>query len=422
MQSNDTGCGAQREPQSQHGDARHGKRVRAHIGAAIDAAGGWISFEHYMELALYAPGLGYYSAGAHKFGPGGDFVTAPEISPLFGACLARQCAEVLAALPQGEILEIGAGTGRLAADVLARLASLEQLPRRYSILEISADLRERQRQQLSTRLPQLIDRVRWLDEPPAQEFDGLILANEVLDALPVRRFCWSPAVILEVGVARRGTGFAWAGRPADSGFAAYCSKLRAAGGGWEAGYSSEFCPRLGAWTAGVTRALRRGAALWFDYGLPRAQYYFPERRAGTLMCHYRQRAHEDPFIHPGLQDITAWVDFSALAEAATAAACQVAGFTTQTWFLAGNGIDLEMQRLAAGNAGSQARLASQARQLMMPGEMGERFKAMAWTRGIDVPLAGFALRDFRRWRAEHRYRLAQARALFTGGTTPLDPT
>jgi SAM-dependent MidA family methyltransferase len=398
MQSNDTGSGAQREPQPRDDDAqdtRHGERVSRHIGAAIDAAGGWLSFEHYMEIALYAPGLGYYSAGARKFGPGGDFVTAPELSPLFGACVARQCAGVLATLPQGEILEIGAGTGRFAADILERLESLDQLPRRYSILEISADLRERQHRLLSARLPQLIDRVSWLDAPPEQEFNGLILANEVLDALPVRRFCWSQSGTLEVGVARHGAGFGWAGRAADDSLAAHCSKLRTAGGGWDEGYSSEYCPRLGVWTAGVTRALRRGAVLWFDYGLPRAQYYLAERRAGTLLCHYRQRAHDDPFIHAGLQDITSWVDFSALAEAATAAAYQVAGFTTQAWFLAGNGIDLEMQRLAAGNAGSQARLASQARQLMMPGEMGERFKAMAWTRGIDTSLAGFALRDFR---------------------------
>jgi SAM-dependent MidA family methyltransferase len=395
MQSNDTGTGAQRESKPDGEEQRHGERVIAHIVAAIEREGGWISFEQFMDLALYAPGLGYYSAGALKFGPSGDFVTAPEISPLFGACVARQCADVLATLPLAGILEIGAGTGRLAADILERLDLLGCLPARYSILEISADLRERQQRYLAARIPRLMDRVTWLDAPPAQPFDGLILANEVLDSLPVCRFCWSPAEILEVGVAREAERFIWQSRPAPDGFAAYCATLRAAGGAWDEGYTSEFCARLRPWSAGVTQSLRRGAVLWFDYGLPRSQYYFPERRAGTLLCHYRQRVHDDPLRYPGLEDITAWVDFSLLAEAAAAAGFQLAGFTTQTYFLAGNGIDLEMQRIAAGDANVFARLGVQARQLMMPGEMGERFKVMAWTRGLKMPLAGFSLRDFR---------------------------
>ncbi|MFI4890577.1 MAG: class I SAM-dependent methyltransferase [Steroidobacterales bacterium] len=394
MRTNNTGSGAQREPMPGGNEQRHGERVSAHIAAEIDAAGGWLSFEQFMELALYAPGLGYYSAGARKFGPSGDFVTAPEISPLFGACVARQCAEVLAGLRRGEILEIGAGTGRLAGDILARLEQLGALPPRYSILEISADLRERQHRHLSDVVPHLVDRVVWLDEPPAREFDGLIVANEVLDALPVRRFRWTRAQTEELGVARHDGRFVWASRPAADGFAQYCGALHAVGGAWDEGYSSEFCPRLGAWTASMTRSLRAGAVLWFDYGLPRSQYYFPERSSGTLLCHYRQRAHDDPLQRPGLQDITAWVDFSALAAAASAAGFRLAGFTTQTYFLAGNGIDVEMQRIAAGDPNRFAQLANQARQLLMPGEMGERFKAMAWMRGVELPLAGFALRDF----------------------------
>lgn len=395
MRTNDTKIGAQREPKPDGEEQRHGERVATHIGNAIDAAGGWLSFEHYMDLALYAPGLGYYSAGARKFGPSGDFVTAPEISPLFGACIARQCAEVLAALAQGDILEIGAGTGRLAGEILARLESLGRLPARYLILEISADLRERQRMHLAERLPHLIERVRWLDAPPAQDFDGLVIANEVLDALPVRRFCWTRAQLLEMGVAREDREFVWSARPAAEDVVEYCSTLRAAGGEWDDGYMSEYCARLGAWTAGVTRTLRRGVVLWFDYGLPRAHYYFPERRSGTLLCHFRQRVHDEPFRFPGLEDITAWVDFTLLAEASSAAGFSLAGFTTQTYFLAGNGIDVEMQRLGADDPNRQARLANQARQLMMPGEMGERFKVMAWMRGIQMPLAGFALRDIR---------------------------
>ena len=395
MRTNDTGTGAQREPKPDGEERRHGERVATHIGNAIDAAGGWLSFEHYMDLALYAPGLGYYSAGARKFGPSGDFVTAPEISPLFGACIARQCAEVLAALAQGDILEIGAGTGRLAGEILARLDSLGRLPARYLILEISADLRERQRTHLAERLPHLIERVCWLDAPPAQDFDGLVIANEVLDALPVRRFCWTRAQLLEMGVARGDGEFVWSARAAAEDLVEYCSTLRAAGGEWDDGYTSEYCARLGAWTGGVTRTLRRGVVLWFDYGLPRAHYYFPERRSGTLLCHFRQRVHDEPFRFPGLEDITAWVDFTLLAEASSVAGFSLAGFTTQTYFLAGNGIDVEMQRLAADDPNRQARLANQARQLMMPGEMGERFKVMAWMRGIQMPLSGFALRDIR---------------------------
>lgn len=395
MRTNDTGTGAQREPDAADDAARHGVRVAAHIAAAIDAAGGWISFERYMDLALYAPGLGYYSAGARKFGPCGDFVTAPEISPLFGACVARQCAAVLGALGGGEVLEIGAGTGRLAGDVLERLESLGQLPVKYSILETSADLRQRQRTHLAERVGHLMARVAWLDTPPSAPFAGVILANEVLDALPVRRFRWTNAATEERGVTLRAGRFGWQGRPADAGLAAHCAALRATGGAWQDGYESEFCPRLADWTASVTAALRRGVVLWFDYGLPRSQYYFPERRSGTLRCHSRQRAHDDPFLHPGLEDITAWVDFTLLAEAAAAAGCRLAGYTTQTWFLAGAGIDAEMQRLAAGDPARLLLLANQARRLVMPGEMGECFKAMAWARDIEVPLPGFALREFR---------------------------
>jgi SAM-dependent MidA family methyltransferase len=374
--------------------ARHCADVRAHITAQIIAAGGWLSFERYMELALYAPGLGYYSAGAHKLGVGGDFTTAPEISRLFGCCVARQCAQILSDCGGGTVLEIGAGSGRLAADVLARLDILGQLPAQYWILDISADLRERQRSHLERCVPHLLERVRWLDQPPSVPFDGVMLANEVLDALPVARFLWD-GVLQELGVVLEGERFAWRARPAGRAMVDACARLALAGGGWEDGYESEYCPRLCAWTQSVTASLRKGAALWFDYGLPRPQYYFPQRRVGTLLCHFRQRAHGDPFLHPGMQDITAWVDFTALAEASRAAGWQLAGFTTQAYFLAGLGVDAEMQMIAGGDANLFARLSNQARRLMLPGEMGERFKAMAWSRGIDVPLSGFGLQDLR---------------------------
>ena len=391
--------------------AEHSTRLRDHIAAEIQDAGGWLSFERFMDLALYAPGLGYYSGGAAKLGAGGDFTTAPEVSRLFGACMAVQCAEVLRETSAGTVLEIGAGSGRLAADLLGRLETLNQLPQNYWILEVSADLRQRQREHLEKRLPQLIHRVHWLDRPPEESFDGVILANEVLDALPVARFRWRLEKVEELGVKIRGGArgraqgggpagapvreFEWGARPANAAMLNVCRELAAASGPWDDGYVSEYCPRLGAWTRAVTQSLRSGAVFWFDYGLPRAQYYLPERHDGTLVCHFRQRLSDDPFANIGLQDITAWVDFTRVAEASREAGFELAGFTTQAHFLAGLNIDQEMQLAAGGDANHFARLANQARQLMMPGEMGERFKAMAWLRGLDLPLSGFALLDLR---------------------------
>ncbi|HEY0746812.1 MAG TPA: SAM-dependent methyltransferase [Steroidobacteraceae bacterium] len=375
--------------------ARHSELTRAYLVEQIAAAGGWLSFERFMDLALYAPGLGYYSVGTQKLGTGGDFTTAPEVSSLFGRCVARQCAEVLRQSAAPCILEIGAGSGRLAADVLARLDELEQLPANYWILEVSADLRERQRAILEERLPHIVARVRWLDQPPQQAFDGVVLANEVLDALPVARFRWHSRGIEELGVGVDAGQFGWAARPANARVSRQCRRLYEASGGWDEGYVSEYCPRLPGFTQAVTQALRAGAVLWFDYGLPRAQYYLPERHEGTLVCHYRHRAGSDPFSHVGLQDITAWVDFTSLAEASREAGFELSGFTTQAHFLASTGIDEEMRLAAGDDENLFARLAGQARQLMLPGEMGERFKAMAWQRGIETTLSGFELLDLR---------------------------
>jgi SAM-dependent MidA family methyltransferase len=395
MRGNDTAMTGQRELKLNEEQARHCARMHLLLVERIAAADGWLSFERFMDMALYEPGLGYYSAGARKLGVGGDFITAPEMSRLFGACLARQCAEILRTLGGGSILEIGAGSGRLAADILLGLETLGALPERYSILDISADLRERQRRHFEQHAPHLQERVRWLDGPPEESFDGVILANEVLDALPVTRFRWSAAGIDELGVVLDNGRFAWEPRPASPAVTAACRRLHAAAGAWDDGYVSEYCPRLPAWTHGVTRALRAGAALWFDYGLPRSQYYLPERHEGTLLCHFRHRAHGDPFLYPGLQDITAWVDYTSLAEASRAAGFSLAGFTTQSYFLAGLKVDEEMRAIAGADANHFARLANEARQLMLPGEMGERFKAMAWLRGVDAPLSGFALQDLR---------------------------
>jgi SAM-dependent MidA family methyltransferase len=318
------------------------------------------------------------------------------VSALFGACVAVQCAEVLEGIEGAVLMEIGAGTGRLALDVLTRLESLGSLPARYLILDNSADLRDRQRGLLQQRAPHLLGRVRWLDAPPQEDFEGVVIANEVLDALPVARFRWKPNAVEELGVSAEAGNLQWATRAAAPAMAAACQGLSSAADGWDEGYVSEYCPRLAAWTQAVTHTLKKGAVLWFDYGLPRAQYYLAERHEGTLICHHRHRAHDDPFAHPGLSDITAWVDFTALAEAAGAAGFEVAGFTTQAHFLAATGIDAEMQRLAAGSDADFARLASQARQLMLPGEMGERFKVMAWLKGMELELRGMSLVDLRR--------------------------
>jgi len=375
-------------------EAEQSLRVLTAVRAAIEAAGGWLPFDDYLRIVLYAPGLGYYSAGATKFGAAGDFVTAPELSSLFGACVARQCLDVMAAVqvPEFCILELGAGTAALAADVLAALAAADRLPDRYLILEVSAELRARQRARLAQLPASIAARVHWLETLPAEPFDGLILANEVADALPFKRFRIDAAAYEEIGVIAQQGGLALAGRSADPVLAAELVRLLD-GLPLPEGYVSELCPLLGGWITALAAVLRRGAVLLFDYGLSRPEYYHPERSAGTLRCHFRQRAHDDALWYPGLTDITAWVDFTRAAEAAVDADLAVAGYCTQAAFLLATGIE---SMLAADCAVERARLASQARQLLLPGEMGEVFKALALTRGLDATPLGFRLQDLRR--------------------------
>lgn len=379
----------------------HAQRVLGRIQAAIHAAGGWLPFDEYMALALYAPGLGYYSAGARKLGAGGDFTTAPEISPLFGRCLARHCAQVLEALGGGDVLEVGAGSGRLAFDVLSALDAAGRLPARYRILEISADLRERQRALLATLPAAAAARVEWLDAPPVESWQGALLANEVLDALPVEVFEWRHEAPRELGVSLDAAGaLAWQARPAPPALRAEVERLHrelaaeASADPWREGFRSELCTRAGPWIAEMTRSLASGVALFIDYGLPRREYYHPERSSGTLRCHHRQRAHDDPFAHPGMEDITAWVDFTRVAEAADAAQLEVLGFATQMALLLGLGVEREI--IAAPDQATQIRRAAEARQLLMPNEMGERFKAIALGRDFSAPLDAFAHQDLRR--------------------------
>ena len=371
----------------------HSEALIGHIRDEIDKAGGWITFERYMELALYAPGLGYYSAGARKLGPAGDFVTAPESSPLFSRCMANQCAEILERLGGADILELGAGSGVMAKDLLLELESQQRLPSHYFILEVSADLRERQRATFEEHAPHLLDRVQWLDALPA-EFTGVILANEVLDALPVQRFRIRGQQVHALGVAWELGQFELSEIQAPKELEQAVREIEAAiGEPLPNGYVSEINVRLGPFVAGVAAALAQGAIIFIDYGLPRSQYYRAERNEGTLLCHYRHRFHDDPFINVGLQDIGAWVDFTQVAEAAVAAGLNVAGFTTQAHFLIGNGIERFLAPRAGEGLVPQVQLARQAMLLTLPGEMGERFKVIALTRNYDAPLAGFRIRD-----------------------------
>ncbi|MBI4695056.1 MAG: SAM-dependent methyltransferase [Gammaproteobacteria bacterium] len=370
--------------------------LRAAICAAIDAHDGFLCFDEFMARALYTPGLGYYVGGAPKFGAGGDFVTAPEISPLYGACIALQCRQVFERTGGCEILEFGGGTGRLCASILGTLAETGSPPERYSILELSPELRERQRALLERDQPALLPRVVWLSEPPASPICGVVLANEILDALPVRIFHLAHGAVLERGVGYEGSRLVWRERSAAAEFSAIVlGRLECAGTAAAGPYVSEINAGLEPWVADLARFLDRGVALLADYGYPRREYYHPGRSAGTLMCHYRHHAHDDPLWYPGLQDITAHVDFTAVAEAADEAGLAIAGFAEQASFLAACGItDLAAARLARDFNAAHA-LANELKRLLLPSHMGTRFKIIALARGCAEPLLGFELRDDR---------------------------
>jgi SAM-dependent MidA family methyltransferase len=366
--------------------AAHSERVRRHIADQIDAAGGWIGFDRYMDLALYAPGLGYYTAGARKIGDslvGGDFVTAPEISPLFGRALAMQVAEVLAQVTDGapgRILEFGAGTGRLARDLLEALAARNVAIDRYEIVEVSADLRDRQRAMLAG-WP-----VVWLDVPP-RNFEGVIIANEVLDVMPVRLFIKKEDGLHERGVVADKGSFRFADRHVDAVLAGAACEIEEEREPFAAGYVSEIGLVARAWSAGLAAILTRGAALLIDYGFPRREYYHPQRRMGTIMCHYRHHSHADPFWLPGLNDITAHVDWTAVAQAAHESGLDVLGYTAQSRFLLNCGV---LDLLANDHTPAQS---SAVQRLLSEAEMGELFKVLAVGRGVSLPLVGFAQGD-----------------------------
>ena len=365
----------------------HSERLVQHIRDQIGAHGGWIGFARYMELALYAPGLGYYMAGARKLGREGDFVTAPEISPLFGETLARQVAQALDAGLE-EVLEIGAGSGALAASLLAELERVGRLPRRYLILELSADLRERSRDTIAARAPHLMERVAWLNRLPTT-FRGVILGNEVLDAMPIHLIRIADAGVEEAGVQAAPDGsLGWAWRPASGDLSDAVRGLQL-----PAGYVTEIGLVARGFVRSVAESLDRGLVLFIDYGFPRNEYFHPQRAAGTLMCHYRHHAHDDPFFLPGLQDITSHVDFSAIADAGVDCAMALLGYTTQAQFLINCGITDVLSRVPAEDAARYLPLANQANRLLSPAEMGELFKVIAFGKGFDAPLVGFQSGD-----------------------------
>jgi len=370
-------------------DARaHSDRVAEHIRGEIAASGGWISFARYMELALYAPGLGYYSAGAKKLGRAGDFVTAPEISPLYGQTLARQVNQIMEA-GLDEVLEVGAGSGALAATLLEELERSGAAPRNYLILELSADLRERSRDTLAARVPHLLERVAWLNRlPPA--FSGLVLGNEVLDAMPAHVVRVQGGNIEEGGVGVRSGRLDWSWRLASGALLDAARTLKL-----PEGFRTEIQLAARGFLHSLAGVLEKGVALFVDYGFPQKEYYHPQRREGTLMCHYRQHAHSDPFFVPGLQDITSHVDFSAIAAAAREGGLDLAGYTSQAQFLVNCGITEVMSRTPAEEGAQFLPLANQANRLMSPAEMGELFKVIAFRRGFAAPLLGFLEGDRR---------------------------
>lgn len=377
---------------------QHSERVQVSICEAIERSGGEISFCRFMELALYTPNLGYYSVGTQKLGAGGDFVTAPEISSMFSFALAKQLAQILAR-SGGDLLEFGAGSGRMAADMLLELARLEQLPEHYYIIEVSADLRQRQQQTIDERVPELADRVEWLDQLP-DSITGVVVANELLDAMPVHRFVMREGVAHEVMVAwdESSQQFRTTDRLiTEERLLAEIGRLQLPTDLID-GYSSEINLNAGDWVATVGERVQAGAIILIDYGYPRHDYYLPQRTDGTLLCHFQHRAHPNPLILAGIQDITAHVDFTAIADAALDAGLHVHGFASQSNFLLGCGITDYLNRMVqfdSEDLTKQIELANQLKKLTMPGEMGESFKVIALSRELEIPLLGFSIRDDR---------------------------
>ena len=368
------------------------QELSSRIAAEIARHGGWLSFARYMEMALYEPGLGYYSNPGQVFGAAGDFVTAPELTPLFGATLARQVSPWLkdpALAGSGQVvLEVGGGSGMLAAQLLNALDNVGHHEVRYLILELSAERREHQRQTLKSLAPGLMDRVGWLETFP-ESFAGVVVANELLDAMPVQLFEWqtdAEAELQEMGVTWVDGQFAWAPRPADSVLTETVTALRnrlgPEGAQWHSPYRSEVCPAQQAWMRTLADCMTAGVVMLLDYGFAEPEYYHPQRDQGTLMCHYRHRSHADPFLWPGLSDITAHVDFTALARAATAEGFSLVGYTSMAAFLLNAGLLDELADLPREPESFWFAQAQAVQQLISEAEMGELFKVIAFEKNL----------------------------------------
>ena len=384
-------------PEADSDSATHSLAVARHLHDKIAAADGCISFAAFMHEVLYAPGLGYYSAGAAKFGPDGDFTTAPELSSLFGHVLARQCVAVLAEVRknhgQASILEFGAGSGKLAVDVLSRLKQMDALPDDYLILEVSADLRDRQESLIKSALPELASKVSWLDHLP-DEHCGVIVANEVLDALPVERFIRHSDHVAQLCVSVEGEQFKIVEREAPTSLASAVEVIEAdLGQSLPDAYVSEVNLAAGAWVVDVASTLHAGMAFLFDYGVSRHEYYAPDRSDGWLRCHFRHHAHDDALILPGIQDVTSWVDFSAVAAAAIDSGLSIAGYVSQAHFLLNGGLAEELADFTELAPAAQMQLSAQVKLLTLPGEMGENFKCLGLSRALDSSPPSFATAD-----------------------------
>lgn len=368
---------------------KHCEQVQTYLQQYIREKGGWISFAEYMQGVLYLPHLGYYSGEANKFGRGGDFVTAPEISPMFAQSLANQVAQVLDQV-SGDVLELGAGTGRLAAGLLLRLDELHSLPQQYCILEVSANLRLRQQEYLNGVLPShLYSRIQWLNALPTA-FTGVVVGNEVLDAIPVHVVEWRAGQWQERGVSYE-QGLVWQARPLQnlSMVAAIDTQQL------PDGYITEVCPAAQGLIASLGGMLTQGLILLPDYGFAASEYYHPQRAQGTLMCHYQHYAHDDPLIYPGLQDVTAHVNFTAMAEIALVHGLNCAGYTNQAQFLINCGILQLLQQVSAEDSARYLPMVAAVQKLLSPAEMGELFKVLALSKGVQLPLMGFLQGDKR---------------------------
>ena len=390
-------------PEPDEAARERSQRLCLQIGEQLKSKAGSMAFSAYMHEALYAPGLGYYSGGLQKFGAGGDFITAPEVSPLFSQCLARQVVEIMTGLQQSGsgttgILEFGAGSGVMAAELLLELERLEQLPSQYYILEVSTELRQRQRETLQQKTPHLVGRVEWLEALPETAFSGVILANEVLDAMPVECFRRYQGKIEALRISSGEqpseliTSYAEADAAMQLAVSVIEERLEAA---IPDDYCSEYNPAIAGWLQSLADVLQQGAVLLIDYGYNVHEYYHEERSRGSLMCHYQHRAHTDPLWYPGLQDITAFVDFSDVAYSALSAGFDVSGYTTQAMFLMASGLADLHQAQVTDDPKQQILLAQQIKTLTLPSEMGERFKVMALTKKFDEPLIGFSMQDLR---------------------------